>query len=377
MSQNPLKDLEACGQSVWADFIRRTFVQCGDLERLIEQDGISGVTSNPTIFEKAIGGSADYDEELRRLVSKGASTEAIFRSLASFDVTAAADLLRPVYDRAHRHDGFVSIEVSPDAAHDTQKTIEDAHWFWTNIDRPNIMIKVPATQEGIPAIEQLIAEGINVNITLIFAVEVYQQVMEAYLKGLERHLQQGKDLSPIASVASFFVSRVDTLVDKVLEDKAKGADESEQARFRGLEGKAAVANAKIAYQQFERVFGSERFQQLAKQGGQIQRPLWASTSTKNPRYPDTLYVDALVGKETVNTMPMETIEAVRDHGKIQCGTIQQGVEDARAQLSELAAAGINMKAVTDQLTIEGVEKFSASLHALLDAIRQRQGALVG
>ncbi len=376
MADNPLQQLEECGQSVWIDYIRRTFVQNGDLERFIKQDGVGGVTSNPTIFEKAIGGSTDYDEDLKRLVGEGASTEEIFRNLASFDVGGAADLLRPVYDRTNRHDGFVSIEVSPEAAHDTEKTLSDAHWFWKTIDRPNIMIKVPATAEGIPAIEQLIGEGINVNITLIFAVEVYEQVMDAYLKGLERRVQDGKDIAQIASVASFFVSRVDTLVDKLLEDKVKGSNEQLAARLRGLEGKAAIANAKIAYQRFEQVFGSERFQRLAAKGGQVQRPLWASTSTKNPHYPDTLYVDALVGKETVDTMPMETIDAVREHGGIRCDTIQQGLDDARAMLSELAAAGINMKAVTDQLTEEGIAKFAASLDTLLKAIQERQGALV-
>ncbi len=376
MAKNPLQQLEECGQSVWIDYIRRTFVQNGDLERFIKQDGVGGVTSNPTIFEKAIGGSNDYDQDLRRLVSEGASTEEIFRNLASFDVRGAADLLRPVYDRTKQHDGFVSIEVSPEAAHDTEKTLSDAHWFWKTIDRPNIMIKVPATPEGIPAIEQLIGEGINVNITLIFAVEVYEQVMEAYLKGLERRVQEGKGIAQIASVASFFVSRVDTLVDSLLTEKAKGANEQLTTKLQTLEGKAAIANAKIAYERFERVFGGERFERLAAKGGQVQRPLWASTSTKNPHYPDTLYVDALVGKETVNTMPMETIDAVRDHGEIRCDTIQQGLDDAHTVMSELAAAGINMKAVTDQLTAEGVDKFATSLDTLLQAIRDRQGALV-
>jgi transaldolase/glucose-6-phosphate isomerase len=372
MAENPLQRLEGCGQSVWIDYIRRTFVQNGDLERLIKQDGVGGVTSNPTIFEKAIGGSNDYDQDLRRLVGEGASTEDIFRDLASFDVGAAADLLRPVYDRTNGHDGFISIEVSPEAAHDTEKTLSDAHWFWQQIDRPNLMIKVPATPEGIPAIEQLISEGINVNITLIFAVEVYEQVMEAYLKGLERRVQEGKEIGQIASVASFFVSRVDTLVDKLLEDKAKGADEGLTEKLHSLEGKAAVANAKIAYERFEQVFGSERFQRLAAKGAQVQRPLWASTSTKNPNFPDTLYVDSLVGKETVNTMPLQTLQAVRDHGRIECDAVTQDVPGAHQDVAELKSVGIDMTDVTSQLTVEGIKSFTDSLHKLFETIEQQR-----
>ncbi len=375
MAANPLQQLEQCGQSVWIDYIRRTFVQNGDLEKFVKQDGIGGVTSNPTIFEKAIGGSNDYDQDLRRLVGQGASTEDIFRDLASFDVGAAADLLRPVYDRTDRHDGFVSIEVSPEAAHDTEKTLSDAHWFWNTINRPNIMIKVPATPEGIPAIEQLIAEGINVNITLIFAVEVYEHVMEAYLKGLERRVQEGQDIAGVASVASFFVSRVDTLVDKLLEDKAKGADEQLAAKLHDLGGKAAVANAKIAYERFEAVFGSERFERLRAKGAQAQRPLWASTSTKNPNYPDTLYVDQLVGKETVNTMPMQTLQAVRGHGQIQCDAVTQGVAEAHHLVEELGSVGIKMTDVTDQLTVEGIQSFIDSLHKLYSTIDQQRAVI--
>jgi transaldolase len=276
----------------------------------------------------------------------------------------AADVLRPIYDRTGGHDGFVSIEVSPDAAHDTAKSIDDAHILRRLVDRPNVMIKIPATPEGLPAIEQLIYEGINVNVTLIFAVEVYEQVMDAFLTGLERRLREGHPINHVSSVASFFVSRVDTLVDKLLEEKGK-------PELKELEGKAANANAKIAYERFERVFGSARFQRLAAKGAQVQRPLWASTSTKNPSYRDTLYVEELVGEETVNTMPPQTIDAVRDHGKIRCGTVKTAVDEAHATIQRLEEAGVHMTDVTGQLTADGVKLFADSLHKLFAAINQK------
>jgi transaldolase len=375
MADNPLKQLNACGQSVWNDFIQRSFVQDGGLKRLVEEDGISGVTSNPTIFQKAIGSSSDYDDDLRQYAAEGEDAEGIFKRLASNDIRMGADILRPVYDRTSAQDGYISIEVSPDAAHDTQKTLADAHFFWETIDRPNIMIKVPATTEGIPAIEQLISEGINVNITLIFAVEVYEQVMEAYLRGLERRVESGGSIDRIASVASFFVSRVDTLVDTLLEDKANGADDAIREHLKQLEGKAAIANARIAYEHFQRVFGSDRFKTLAARGAHVQRPLWASTSTKNPNYPDTYYVTNLIGRDTVDTMPPETIEAVRDHGRIVCDTVVQGVEDAHRDIEALDQVGIPMTDVTAQLTREGVQKFADSLHGLFDTINGKLKAL--
>ena len=378
MASNPLRELEQCGQSVWIDSISRDMLHSGTLQRLIDQDGISGVTANPTIFEKAIAHTHDYDATIRELGSRGYSAMHIYEDLAVQDVGAAADLLRPTYDRAQGKDGFVSIEVSPDLAYQTQPSIEEASRFWLDLHRPNVLIKIPATQEGLPAIEHLISEGINVNITLIFAVEVHQQVMEAYLKGLERRVAQGQAIDRIASVASFFVSRVDTLVDKLLEEKAKEADEGRRRELQALEGKAAVANAKIAYQRFEEVFSSARFKALEKKGAQVQRPLWASTSTKNPNYPDTLYVTPLIGPQTVNTMPMETIDAFRDHGKVEsCDAIRQGLDDAMRFMQDLERVGISMKAVTDQLTKEGVEKFSTSLHDLLEAIGKQQRSLVG
>jgi transaldolase len=377
MMVNRLRQLEACGQSIWTDVISRQLIRSGTLARYIDESGITGVTANPAIFEKAIAGSHDYDDTIREFGARGCKPSEIYETLAVEDVGAAADLLRPVYDRKGGKDGFVSLEVSPDLASDTQGSIQEACRFWSRLNRPNVMIKVPATQEGIPAIEQLIAEGINVNITLIFAVDVYEQVMEAYLTGLERRVQQGEAIHRIASVASFFVSRVDTLIDEMLEEKATDADAETGQRLKTLEGKAANANAKIAYERFEHVFGSERFQRLAGHGAQVQRPLWASTSTKNPRYPDTLYVTPLIGPHTVNTMTLATIEAFRDHGQVDCNAVRQGQGEADQVMRDLERAGIDLRDVTDQLTREGVRKFSAALHALLDAIDQRRGALVG
>ncbi len=371
MAENPLTQLSACGQSVWNDNIQRTFVTNGDLQRLVEQDALGGVTSNPTIFEKAIGGSSDYDDDLKRYVGEGEDAEGVFKRLAVTDITLGADVLRPVYDRTEGQDGYISIEVSPSAAHDTPKTLDDAHYFWDAIGRPNVMIKVPASTEGIPAVEQLISEGINVNITLIFASEVYEQVIDAYLKGLEKRVEQGKPIDRLGSVASFFVSRVDTLVDKLLEEKAKKDNGENAAELKALEGKAAIANAKIAYQIFEREFGSERFKKLAAKGARVQRPLWASTSTKNPNYPDTYYVEALVGRDTVDTMPPATIVAVRDHGKITCDTVTKGVDEAHAVIERLDKVGINMTDVTSQLTTEGIASFTKSLDTLLETIRKK------
>jgi transaldolase len=377
MVSNPLRELEHCGQSVWTDVLSRHMLVSGTLAGYIRDDGITGVTANPTIFEKAIAGSHDYDHTIREYAAKGCTPAQIYEALAIADVGSAADLLRPVYDASGGADGFVSIEVSPDLAGDTPGTIAEARRFWSEVGRPNIMIKVPATPAGLPAIEQLIAEGINVNITLIFAVAVHEQVMDAYLGGLERRLAQQQPIDRLASVASFFVSRVDTLVDARLDEKAAGADEPTRRRLQELEGRAAIANAKIAYAHFEEVFASSRFKALAERGARVQRPLWASTSTKNPDYPDTIYVTPLIGPQTVNTMTLETIEAFRDHGTVDCGALRQGLDEARQVMDDLESVGIDMTAVTDQLTREGVEKFSRSLHALLDTIAERRGTLVG
>jgi transaldolase len=377
MTGNPLHQLEACGQSVWTDVISRQMIRSGVLSRFIHEDGITGVTANPTIFEKAIAGSHDYDDTIREFASQGCTPAEIYEAVAIDDVGDAADLLRPVYDRTDGMDGFVSIEVSPELAYQTEASIEEARRFWTKLKRPNVMIKIPATPEGLPAIEQLLYEGINVNITLIFAIDVYHQVMDAYLTGLERRVAQKHPIDRIASVASFFVSRVDALVDKQLDEKASTADAVRPQELEQLKGKVAVANAKIAYQRFEQAFEADRFERLAQQGARVQRPLWASTSTKNPSYPDTMYVDPLIGSQSVNTMTLETIEAVRDHGTVTCDAIRQGRDEATQLLNQLERVGISLKAVTDRLTEEGVQKFSASLHGLLDSIWERQGSLVG
>ncbi|HLJ69490.1 MAG TPA: bifunctional transaldolase/phosoglucose isomerase [Chloroflexota bacterium] len=376
MAENPLRRLAACGQSVWNDNIRRSWIESGELQRLIDNDGLSGVTSNPTIFDKAIGGSDDYDGDVKKYALAGDDPVTMFKKIAATDVGMAADVLRSIYDRSQGRDGFVSIEVSPAAAHDTKRTIEDAHYFWETIGRPNIMIKVPATPEGIPAIEQLLYEGINVNITLIFAVDVYEEVMEAYLTALERRAGEGKPIDRIASVASFFVSRVDTLVDKLLEEKIGESSGARRGDLEDLFGKAAIANARIAYDRFRRVFGSERFQALQRRGAGVQKPLWASTSTKNPKYPDTYYVTSLVGEDTVNTMPPQTITAVRDHGEIECGTVARGVDESYAVMDHLRTIGIDIQDVTDQLTAEGVKSFVDSQNELFTTIAEKSSLVL-
>jgi transaldolase len=376
MNSEALRQLDECGQSVWLDSLSRDMLQSGTLKRLIEEDGVTGVTDNPSIFEKAIDGSDAYDGKIRELAASQLASAQIYETLLIEDVGAAADLLHPTYTAMGGADGFASIEVSPDLAYDTQRTIEEARHFWSELNRPNVMIKVPATPQGIPAIEQLTAEGVNVNITLIFAVEVYEQVMQAYLRGLQRRIDTRRPIEQIASVASFFVSRVDTLVDQLLDEKIQKADGAERTKLEEMKGKAAVANAKIAYELFERTFMTDAFRPMSAVGAQMQRPLWASTGTKNPAYPDTLYVSSLVGPQTVNTIPLETLEAVRDHGEIHCDAICEGVVEAHRQRADLKDIGIDMKDVTDQLLHEGVEKFSKALHDLLQTIDQKRGALV-
>jgi transaldolase len=374
MTSNPLRDLEACSQSVWLDSISRDIIRSGTLQRLIDEDGITGITANPAIFEKAIVGTHDYDDTIRTLGARGFQPVQIYEELAIEDVGTAADMLRLIYERCHGCDGFASIEVSPDLAYDTGASVEEARRFWRKLNRPNVMIKIPATQEGLSAIQQLTYEGINVNITLIFAVEVYEHVMDAFLQGLERRIREHLPINHIASVASFFVSRVDTLVDTILEEKAQEAIGGRR-KLANLMGKTAVANAKIAYQRFEQVFSAERFRWLEQKGAQVQRPLWASTSTKNPTYPDTMYVTPLIGPHTVNTMPLQTITAFRDHGTVDCGAIRRGLEEAHQHMIELERNGIDMRAVTDQLTKEGVAKFCEALHTLLNTIQQREKVL--
>lgn len=369
---NPLQQLLSQGQSVWYDNVDRAQLASGQFQTMLAEDSIRGVTSNPTIFGKAISSGHAYDEQMTQLMNEGKDTNGIYEAVVIQDIRTVADLLRPVYDQTKGQDGYVSLEVSPDLAHDTEATIAEARRFWSMVNRPNLMIKIPATPEGIPAVETAIREGINVNITLIFSLESYRTVTDAYLSGLEARNGEGKDISRLASVASFFVSRVDTLVDKLLEDKAKAStDPAEQQKLKALEGKAAIANARLVYQEFKRIFSSPRFESLKHAGAHVQRPLWASTSTKNPAYRDVLYAEELIGPDTVDTMPLETIQNFRDHGKVRY-SIEDDLDGARATLTALEAEGIHYDQVTQQLQDEGVKKFADSFHELFDGIRSKQ-----
>ncbi len=374
MSKNPLLQLQAFGQSIWLDFLRRGMIASGELQQLIEEDGLRGVTANPSIFEKAIAGSHDYDDAVRALARQGKTAHQIYEALAIEDVQRAADLFRAVYDETGGQDGFVSLEVSPHLANDTAGTIAEARRFWAALARPNVMIKVPATPEGIPAIQQLTREGINVNITLLFALDRYREVVEAYLAGLEARLAEGQSIDRIASVASFFLSRIDVLIDPVLEKlMLAGGPKGEIAQT--LHGQVAIASAKIAYQIYKEVGGGDRFRDLASRGARPQRLLWASTSTKNPAYRDVMYVEALIGPETVNTLPLETIHAYRDHGH-PAARLEERLGDARRILTRLPEAGIDLQAVTAQLETEGVEKFNAALDHLEAALEERRRAVL-
>ena len=353
---NKIQSLADLGQSIWLDNIHRKMLETGELQDLIDT-GVLGVTSNPSIFEKAISKSSDYDEQLKAMLAEGSNTDEIYEALVLQDIAMAADTLKQVYDRTDGLDGYVSLEVSPELAEDTDGTIEEAKRYFSSLDRPNIMIKVPATDEGIPAIEALIAAGVNVNVTLIFARSNYEKVARAYLAGLKRASESGKDLLGIASVASFFVSRVDTAVDSALEDSGN----------QDLQGKLAIANAKLAYKRFKQIFNGEEWQRLAGSGARVQRPLWASTSTKNPSYPDTLYVDELIGPSTVNTVPPETLDSYLDHGEVQAN-LERGVDQAEQQLTELKELGIDFDAITRKLQEDGVEAFANSYRNLLAAI---------
>src|SRR5215212_4423814 len=373
---NRLTEIMQLGQSVWYDNIRRAMITSGDLQKKIEEDDLRGVTSNPTIFEKAITGSADYDEQLRRLVQAGKGVSEIYEDLVAEDIGNAADILLPVYERTDGLDGYISLEVSPRLAYDTAGTIEEAARLFRRLGRKNVMIKIPAAQEGIPAIEESIYRGVNINVTMIFSIENYVQVAEAFIKGLERRAAEGKTVDHIASVASFFVSRVDTAVDADLEYKARHAPTPEEAeRLKGLLGRAAVANAKLAYQKFKEVFHGPRFAELKAKGAQVQRCLWASTGTKNPEYSDVLYVDNLIGPETVNTVPPATYTAIRDHGKVAL-TLEEGLDECRALITELAEVGIDLKAVTEKLQRDGLAAFVNSFDTLVESIEAKRDALL-
>ena len=375
MSNNNLVELQKTGQSIWYDNVRRALIDNGDLAAKIKDDDLRGVTSNPAIFEKAIVGSTDYDQAMKELISAGKSVDEIYEALVIEDIQRVADLLRPVYDRTKRIDGYVSLEVSPLLAHDTENSIAQARRLWTALNRPNVMIKIPATPAGIPAIKTLIAEGININVTLIFSQETYDQVAEAFISGLEQRKASGGALDHVASVASVFVSRVDTSIDAQLEFRARrSTDENEKAMLTGLLGQAAIANIKLLYQRFKETFSSERFEKLRSAGAQVQRPLWASTGTKNPAYPDTLYVDELIAPNTVNTVPPATYTAVRDHGKSTV-TIDKDIDGARTTIAKLGEIGIDLKQVTQQLQDEGVAQFMASFDTMTGSITAKQAAI--
>jgi transaldolase/glucose-6-phosphate isomerase len=365
--KNPLQSLQDHGQSVWLDYLRRSLITSGELKRLIEEDGVRGLTSNPSIFEQAIAGSSDYREMLEARKSQGIDAKALYERIAVRDIQDAADLLRPVYLTSKRRDGYVSLEVSPRLARETQGTVEEARRLWQTVARENLMIKVPGTREGIPAVQQLISEGINVNVTLLFTQEAYMRVSAAYLSGLESLARQGGELGKVGSVASFFISRIDTAVDNYITGRLKTSDNLEvQSRLRFLLGRVANANAKNTYQSYLEILRSNRWQELGRHGAQTQRLLWASTGTKNPKYSDVLYVEELIGPDTVNTMPPATLEAFRDHGRARC-SLTENVEEALNIMSLVEQVGIPFKELTDKLLDDGVKQFADAFAKLLQA----------
>jgi transaldolase len=360
-----LHELGQRGQAVWFDTLSRDLVQSGELKRMMDEDAVTGVTSNPTIFQKALSSGDAYDEDLKRLLAETDDPTEIFFSLALQDIRDAADVLRSAYDATNGVDGYVSMEVEPGIAYDTEKTFEQARWIAKEVDRPNLMVKIPATMPGLPAIEDCTAKGTSINITLIFSLDRYKAVVEAYLRGLERLVASGGDPSKVVSVASFFVSRVDTEADKRLDE----------AGHPELKGKLAIENAKLAYEHYLEVFSSDRWAYLEGKGATKQRCLWASTSTKNPEYRDVMYVEELIGPETVNTMPLETIRAFQDHGEVRGDTVREGFDEARAFLQKLADAGVDYVDVTDTLEEEGVQKFSDSFAQIVESIRAKRASL--
>lgn len=372
MDKNPLYQLLEQGQSVWLDSIQRRQIASGELKQLTETVALRGETANPSIFEKAIVGSNDYDADIRQLASLGKDANAIYERLATDDVRAACDVFRSIYDQTNGADGFVSIEVSPRLAYDTQGTIEEAKRLWSTVNRPNLMVKIPGTKEGVPAIEESLYAGLNINITLLFAVEAYKEVAWAFIRALERRAAEGKAIDRSASVASFFVSRIDTLADKWLSDAAK--TEKAPARrqeLQELQGKIAIANAQIAYGEFKNIVAGDRWSALSKKGARVQRPLWASTSTKNPAYRDVMYVETLIGPDTINTLPLETIKAFADHGLV-ARTVDASTASAHEMVRRFEAAGFSLNTVTEQVLKEGVQKFDDAFAQLLQGIEKKR-----
>ncbi len=377
MNNNPLTELQKFGQSFWYDNISRGILKSGELKRMIEEEGVRGVTSNPTIFYKSIKSGSDYDKQLKELFIRnpGMTDKEVFFALAITDIKDACNLLMPVYEESGGADGFVSIEVDPHLAYDTEGTVKEALELFEDIKMPNLMVKVPATKEGLPAIEELIYLGKNINVTLLFSVKRYEEVAEAYLKGLERRADEGKPLNNVNSVASFFVSRVDTLADKYLEEKLNNAkDGPSKEKIRALMGKAAVANAQLAYESFKMAFSSDWFLYLKRKDAKIQRLLWGSTSTKNPRYSDILYVRELIGPGTVNTMPDDTLKAFKDHGRVE-RTIDRDIDGAKSIINEIESLGISMSSITKELEDEGVRLFAESFDSLIALIKQKREEL--
>ncbi|AKQ66952.1 Transaldolase [Myxococcus hansupus] len=368
---NPLRKLAEFGQSIWVDNLQRSYITKGTLKKFIEEDGLTGLTSNPTIFQKAVSGSDDYQDLFDAAKGRGLSGNDLYEQLAVRDVQGAADLLRGVYDATKGQDGYASLEVSPRLALDTKATQEEARRLWKTLDRPNVMIKVPGTEAGVPAFEQLTAEGINVNVTLLFSQARYKQIAEAYVAGLEKLAASGGDVSRVASVASFFVSRIDALVDKEIEKKLKaGATPDQKKALEDLSGKVAIANAKLAYRTYKEVFSGARWKALEAKGAKVQRVLWASTSTKSPKLRDVLYVEELIGRDTVNTLPPATIDAFRDHGKVRA-SLEEDLPGAEATMRQLETAGISMKSVTEELARDGVRLFEESFDQLLAAVGEK------
>ncbi|HEX7584669.1 MAG TPA: transaldolase [Prolixibacteraceae bacterium] len=372
MKDNPLKKLESLGQSIWLDYIRRDLIASGELLHLIDYDGLRGITSNPAIFEKAIAESNIYDPDIRRMASKKKDINEIYEFLSQHDVKNAADVFRPLYEKTEGKDGYVSLEVNPHLAHDTKGTIEEGRRLWSALNRPNVLIKVPATSDGLPAIRQLISEGINVNVTLLFGLPRYREVAEAYISGLEARTAQGNPIDHIASVASFFLSRIDTLVDPLLQ-KIIESDSKKKEIAKVALGEVAISSARAAYQIYKEIFGSARFKKLEEKGAHVQRLLWASTSNKNPEYSDVKYIEAIIGKETVNTVPPQTIDAYRDHGDPKL-RVELDIKKANQVLASLPELGINLDQVTQQLEDQGVSKFNEPFDKLMKELSKKASA---
>ncbi len=367
--RNPLQRLADYGQSPWFDFIRRNLITSGELQRLIDEEGLKGMTSNPAIFEKALSAGEDYKDFIAENAEKAKDAVALYEKIAIRDIQDAADILKTVYDETEKRDGYISLEVAPTLANDTEKTLAEARRLWKLVDRPNLMVKVPATEAGFSAIEQLISEGININVTLLFSQDAYRKVAEAYIAGLEKYSEQSDDLGSVASVASFFVSRIDSLVDSQIEEKLSAAEGEEKTLLESLRGKVAIANAKMAYQAYQKIFSGSRWEKLAAKGAQTQRVLWASTGTKNADYSDVLYIEELIGKETVNTIPPTTWNGFKDHGKLR-ESLTENIVGAQKTLDDLEKSGISLEKVTDQLLMDAVRLFVEPFDKMIAAVEK-------